>query len=378
MSANATLIDENNDSFILTQSVKSQATPIFSLDTFLQKHLRFTKKRIKYQREELLNFCLQAEFEFRKMTSALVEIPYIPIYIIGDIHGQWRDLLRMFSVLGAPGKVRYLFLGDYVDRGKRSLECISLLVALKLKYPTMIYLIRGNHECDYINYNYGFFEEIQSRFNLGDSVEIFKAFNSLFNYLPLAALVVKRILCMHGGISPNLNSMNVLRRITLPTKVAHDDKLTLDLLWADPKADTRNFIFNDTRDCSWFFGADTVVKLCEKLQLDLIVRGHQALKNGFGFFGKCHMATVFSAPRYLMPESSNFGAVIKINKEYELSVIIFNPVTKETLGKFKEIFDENLANDKDADEVTKIEKMPEFIMTASQWGTIPMKEGNIK
>ena len=127
-----------DSSYLHQQSIQA---PPFNLDIFLQKHLRFTKKRvrfcvwqslgniqsfqIKYTREDLKNICLQAQFAFAKNNSALIEIPYLPIIIVnhssksvslllrqvGDIHGQWRDLLRMFSLLGVPGKARYLFLG---------------------------------------------------------------------------------------------------------------------------------------------------------------------------------------------------------------------------------------------------------------------------
>ncbi len=118
--------------------------------------------------------------------------------ISGDVHGQYRDLLRIFNSGGLPSKQQYLFLGDYVDRGKNSLECIMLLFCFKIKYPTSFFMLRGNHECSYINRLYGFYDECKRRCNL----KVFKIFVDVFNVLPVAAVINKRIICMHGGLSP--------------------------------------------------------------------------------------------------------------------------------------------------------------------------------
>ncbi len=111
--------------------------------------------------------------------------------------------MRIFKKGGQLPDTKYLFLGDYVDRGKQSLESILYLFALKIKYPNNIYLLRGNHECSTINRIYGFYDECKRKFSL----RVWKGFSECFNHLPVAAVIEKRIFCTHGGISPSLNNI---------------------------------------------------------------------------------------------------------------------------------------------------------------------------
>nr|XP_015195029.1 PREDICTED: serine/threonine-protein phosphatase PP1-beta catalytic subunit [Lepisosteus oculatus] len=135
--------------------------------------------------------------------------------VSGDIHGQYTDLLRLFEYGGFPPEANYLFLGDYVDRGKQSLETICLLLAYKIKYPENFFLLRGNHECASINRIYGFYDECKRRFN----IKLWKTFTDCFNCLPIAAIIDEKIFCCHGGLSPDLQSMEQIRRIMRPTDV---------------------------------------------------------------------------------------------------------------------------------------------------------------
>ena len=117
-----------------------------------------------------------------------------PLQIVGDIHGQYVDLLRLFEFKGPPPAARYLFLGDYVDRGPNGLECMFVLMALKVKYPDQIWLLRGNHECAAINRIYGFYDECKRRY----SIKLWRTFQELFNAMPLAAVIERKIFCIHG------------------------------------------------------------------------------------------------------------------------------------------------------------------------------------
>jgi serine/threonine-protein phosphatase PP1 catalytic subunit len=155
---------------------------------------------------EIRHLCTAAR-ELLLSQPTLLTVP-APVKIFGDIHGQYEDLLRLFHATGgvpSSDNSRYLFLGDYVDRGKRSVETICLLLAYKLRYPDTFFLLRGNHEFQAVNVVYGFSDECRSR-RLVPS--LWKAFNAVFACLPLAALVVdgcttkRRILCVHGGLSP--------------------------------------------------------------------------------------------------------------------------------------------------------------------------------
>lgn len=150
-----------------------------------------------------------------------------------------------------------------------------------------------------INRIYGFWDELSKKFALGIAMKLYKDFNELFSHLPLSALVRGRILCFHGGLSPKLNSIADLKNIRVPFCDPPMNSLEQDLLWADPKYGLKGFEFNKLREVSVQFGEDVVIKLCKKLNLDLIVRAHQVMQNGYGFFANRKLVTIFSAPRYL-------------------------------------------------------------------------------
>ncbi|KAF4697744.1 Serine/threonine-protein phosphatase PP1-gamma catalytic subunit [Perkinsus olseni] len=234
-----------------------------------------------------------------------------PIKICGDVHGQYYDLLRLFEYGGFPPEANYLFLGDYVDRGKQSLETICLLLAYKIKYPENFFLLRGNHECASINRIYGFYDECKRRYN----IKLWKTFTDCFNCLPVAAIVDEKIFCMHGGLSPELNSMDQIKRILRPTDVPDTGNtagLLCDLLWSDPEQDISGWGEND-RGVSFTFGADIVQACLRKHDLDLICRAHQVVEDGYEFFAKRQLVTLFSAPNYC-GEFDNAGAMMSVDE----------------------------------------------------------------
>ncbi|VDP08287.1 unnamed protein product [Heligmosomoides polygyrus] len=190
-----------------------------------------------------------------------------PIVIVGDIHGQYGDLLHIFETCGWPFDTRYLFLGDYVDRGKNSLEVLVLVLALQIQFPRQIFLLRGNHEIKSVN-----------------------------KQLPLAALLCEKILCLHGGLSPKLQSIDDIRKLKKGT--IEPSGLIEDLLWSDPSPCCSGFKSNTERGCSYVFGSDVVADRCAKMGILMIVRGHQAVDEGFEISSDRKIITLFSAPGY--------------------------------------------------------------------------------
>ena len=208
----------------------------------------------------------------------VVRVP-APCVVIGDIHGQYFDFCKLFetnekfqqpSVFSSNiGKrSNYLFLGDYIDRGKQSLETVCLLLAYKIKFPENFFLLRGNHECASINRIYGFYDECKRR----HTIKLWKVFTDCFNCLPIAALIDDKILCMHGGLSPELNKIDTIKNIVRPTDVP-DTGLLCDLLWSDPDKDVQEWGEND-RGVSFTFGEDVVTKFANRNDIDLICRAH--------------------------------------------------------------------------------------------------------
>ncbi|MDR3547451.1 MAG: metallophosphoesterase [Candidatus Pacebacteria bacterium] len=189
---------------------------------------------------------------------------------VGDIHGQYFDLLRLFQYGGFPQDSNYLFLGDYVDRGKQNIETICLLLAYKIKYSESFFLLRGNHECENINRIYGFFDECKRRYN----ARLWKAFITCFNWLPLAAIIEDRIFCVHGGISDKMKTVEDVKLLERPFRIPPVG-LICDLVWSDPDITVKKWSYND-RGISVTFGEPQVEQFLKANDFDLICRAHQA------------------------------------------------------------------------------------------------------
>ncbi|XP_051204985.1 serine/threonine-protein phosphatase PP1 [Lolium perenne] len=278
-------------------------------------------KKVQLSEAEIRHLCVAAKEIFLSQPN-LLELE-APINVCGDIHGQFSDLLRLFDYGGLPPSANYLFLGDYVDRGKQSIETICLLLAYKIKFPDNFFLLRGNHECASINRIYGFYDECKRRF----SVRLWKLFTDCFNCLPVAALVDDKILCMHGGLSPDLDSLDRIREIQRPVDVP-DQGLLCDLLWSDPDRDSSGWGEND-RGVSFTFGADKVAEFLNKHDLDLICRAHQVVEDGYEFFADRQLVTIFSAPNYC-GEFNNAGALMNVDASLLCSFQILKPLRSKT------------------------------------------------
>ncbi|CAF0861984.1 unnamed protein product [Rotaria sordida] len=286
----------------------------------VRKHPKLDKIELK---ENDIRLIIQKAREIFLSQPVLLELE-APLKICGDTHGQFADLLRLFDANGYPPEANYLFLGDYVDRGKMSLETIIMLFCYKIKYAENFFLLRGNHECASINRIYGFYDEVKRRYN----VKLWKTFTDCFNCLPIAAIIDEKIFCCHGGLSPDLHSFEQIRRIARPTDVP-DTGLLCDLLWSDPDKDTTEWGEND-RGVSFTFGAEVVTRFLTRHDLDLICRGHQVVEDGYEFFAKRQLVTIFSAPNYC-GEFDNAGGVMSVDENLMCSFQILRPSTQKTV-----------------------------------------------
>eukprot|EP00391_Amoebophrya_sp_Ameob2_P011641 CAMPEP_0178995484 /NCGR_PEP_ID=MMETSP0795-20121207/7851_1 /TAXON_ID=88552 /ORGANISM="Amoebophrya sp., Strain Ameob2" /LENGTH=458 /DNA_ID=CAMNT_0020687793 /DNA_START=414 /DNA_END=1791 /DNA_ORIENTATION=+ len=285
-----------------------------------------------------------------------------PLNILGDIHGQYFDLLRFFDTGGWPPEYNYLCLGDYVDRGRQSLEVMCLLMCYKLKYPENFFLLRGNHECAGITRIYGFYDDCKRRY----SVKLWKFFCDMFNCLPMSALIDEKILCVHGGLSPSLTALTDLKSFVRPTDVP-DTGMLCDLLWADPDQQIKGWAEND-RGVSYIFGTDVVQSFLRKHDLDLICRAHQVVEDGYEFFAKRQLITLFSAPNYC-EEFDNAGAMMKVDETLMCSFKVLKPVPKSMM---KEKAKKEFANRRHEDEKDVAWEKMEWYFSKNRWGRVQL------
>ncbi|WPH02159.1 Hypothetical protein R9X50_00501400 [Acrodontium crateriforme] len=279
-------------------------------------------KTVCLKNAEITAICTAAREVFLSQ-PALVELSP-PVKIVGDVHGQYTDLIRMFEMCGFPPNSNFLFLGDYVDRGKQSLETILLLLCYKLRYPENFFLLRGNHECANVTRVYGFYDECKRRCN----VKIWKTFVDTFNTLPIAAIVASKIFCVHGGLSPSLSHMDDIRNIARPTDVP-DYGLLNDLLWSDPADMEADWEANE-RGVSYCFGKKVIMEFLQKHDFDLVCRAHMVVEDGYEFFNDRILVTVFSAPNYC-GEFDNWGAVMSVSAELLCSFELLKPLDSSAL-----------------------------------------------
>lgn len=279
---------ESNNNNVAMSEIKE-----IDLDDFIKRLLDAgyagkVTKSVCLKNAEITAICQRAREVFLSQ-PALLELD-APVKIVGDVHGQYTDLIRMFEMCGFPPNSNYLFLGDYVDRGKQSLETILLLLCYKLKYPENFFLLRGNHECANVTRVYGFYDECKRRCN----VKTWKTFIDCFNTLPIASIVAGKIFCVHGGLSPALVQMDDIRNIARPTDVP-DYGLLNDLLWSDPADMEQDWEANE-RGVSYCFGKRVITDFLAVHDFDLICRAHMVVEDGYEFFNDKVLVTVFSAP----------------------------------------------------------------------------------
>ena len=259
------------------------------------------------------------EYELQSLCGKLIEIlceesnvqPVdAPVIVCGDIHGQFYDLTNIFKIGGKIPDKKYLFLGDYVDRGYNSVETLEYLLCLKLKYPDYITLLRGNHESRQICFSYGFYEEVTRKYG---NANPWKFFNQVFDYLPLAAIIEGKIFCVHGGLSPKICYIDQIRLINRVQEIPHEGPFS-DLMWSDP--DEVDGWQISSRGAGFLFGDKVVDEFNQLNDINLICRAHQLVNEGYKFWFDEKLVTVWSAPNYCY-RCGNLASILVFEDECE-------------------------------------------------------------
>jgi serine/threonine-protein phosphatase 2A catalytic subunit len=257
----------------------------------------------------LLVFCFNSIGQVREVFEKEENVQPVrcPVTVCGDIHGQFYDLMELFRIGGHLPDTNYLFMGDYVDRGYYSVECVSLLVALKLRWPDRITILRGNHESRQITQVYGFYDECVRKYG---SPNVWKQYTDLFDFFPLTAVVENEIFCLHGGLSPSLDTLDHIRALDRTMEVPHEGAMC-DLLWSDP--DERAGWGISPRGAGYTFGQDISEMFNRTNRLNLIARAHQLVMEGYSPTHTDNVVTIFSAPNYCY-RCGNQAAIMEVDE----------------------------------------------------------------
>ena len=257
----------------------------------------------------LLQMLLKVKNIFMAQKEALIDVN-IPedtkFTVVGDIHGQFYDLLHIFEINGYPSEENpYLFNGDYVDRGVFSLECITTLIAFKILYPNHLFMARGNHESVNLNQMYGFKKEVIDKY--GNDEKMYDCFTELFKSLPLGHILNKQVLVVHGGLfSKDGVTIDEIKKINRFVEIP-ESGLMSELLWSDPCKE--NGRLPSKRGVGMSFGPDVAKRFLDENNLDLLIRSHEVKMKGYEVEPGGKVITVFSAPNYC-DQMGNEGAII--------------------------------------------------------------------
>jgi len=244
-----------------------------------------------------------------------------PVTVCGDIHGQFWDLLELFRTGGELPNTNYVFMGDFVDRGYYSLETFTFLLVLKAKWPNKITLLRGNHESRQITQVYGFYDECQQKYGNSNA---WKYCTQVFDYLTLAALVDGKILCVHGGLSPDIRTLDQIRTIHRNVEIPHEGAFC-DLMWSDPEDSVDTWLVSN-RGAGWLFGYKVTDEFTKINNLDLVCRAHQLVMEGFKYmFPNENLVTVWSAPNYCY-RCGNVASILELDQNLKREFKIFQAV----------------------------------------------------
>ncbi|MBA0747067.1 hypothetical protein Gogos_009533, partial [Gossypium gossypioides] len=311
----------------------------------LDRQIEQLKKCEPLKESEVKALCLKA-MEILVEESNVQRVD-APVTICGDIHGQFYDMKELFKVGGDCPKTNYLFLGDFVDRGFYSVETFLLLLALKVRYPDRITLIRGNHESRQITQVYGFYDECLRKYG---SVNVWRYCTDIFDYLrasnvsdcqgrvlstvsddllcchrllyvSLSALIENKIFSVHGGLSPVISTLDQIRVIDRKQEVPHDGAMC-DLLWSDPEENVDGWGLSP-RGAGFLFGGSVVTSFNHTNNIDYICRAHQLVMEGYKWMFNNQIVTVWSAPNYCY-RCGNVAAILELDENLNKQFRVFD------------------------------------------------------
>ena len=251
------------------------------------------------------------------ITEPNMVVLYPPISVCGDIHGQFYDLLELFAVGDDCPETSYLFLGDYVDRGYHSIETFLYLLTIKVKYPSKITLLRGNHESRSATRNYGFYLECKTKFGNKD---VYNWCMDVFDLLPISAIIGQKLFAVHGGLSPKLNRIDNIHNLNRVQEIEPDGIIS-DLMWSDPDEDVKGWVLSN-RGAGYLFGAKQVKRFNEKNGLSCILRSHQLVSSGYQYMFDESLCIVWSSPNYCY-RCGNVAAILEIDEHTNRKFNIF-------------------------------------------------------
>ncbi|KAA0199781.1 Serine/threonine-protein phosphatase [Fasciolopsis buskii] len=323
---------------------KKRAAVLRNTDSMMRRLLEVEVTRgraAELSEKELTDLTVQVTELFLQDNACLDVDLHEPLYILGDIFGQYGDLLHIFEELGFPPQTRYLLLGNYVDRGHNSIEVLAFLFIYKMKFPNHIYMLRGNHECEFVSCQYGFLGECNKRY----SKHLWRVFMNAFDCLPAVAIVENCILCVHSGLIPclekfSLTSLAKLRLFIMdlirrPVSLTNNFLLT-QLTWSEPSIDSRGWSRNPV-GLGLNFGENVVDTFCQIFDLQMVIRGHDLLEKGYEFSANDRLLTIFTAPN-MSGQFHNLGALVHLYRTSESPVEIcgqikvIKPSSKLTRG----------------------------------------------
>ncbi len=237
------------------------------------------------------------------------EAPYFEVegervVFVGDTHGDLTSTVAAVKKFLSSGHELLIFLGDYVDRGSEQVGNINYVLSLKLEHPDKVILLRGNHETPLANQYYGFIEAVSRRY----SPSFYEVYASIFSYLPYACLLNGEILCLHGGIAKGLEKIEQLK--TLPREEDVSNPMAFQVLWNDPQEGIEGFKPSPRGQGIYVFGEDAFTDFVNRNGVEVMVRAHEAFPQGFKWYFKGRVLSLFSAANYTIPVNAKVGELV--------------------------------------------------------------------